>query len=49
MKKGQAWVDVRKWYNRSWKNRAALYAARTNRANAPPQQHHFAQGIAVSN
>jgi hypothetical protein len=30
-------------------NRAARYAARTNRANAPPQQHHLAQGIALDN
>ena len=29
--------------------RAARYAARANRANAPPQQHHLAQGIALDN
>jgi hypothetical protein len=27
----------------------ARYAARANRANAPPQQHHLAQGIALGN
>jgi hypothetical protein len=30
-------------------DRAARYAARANRANAPPQQHHIAQGIALDN
>jgi hypothetical protein len=30
-------------------DRAALYAARANRANTPPQQHHLAQGIALDN
>jgi hypothetical protein len=30
-------------------NRAARYAARANRANAPPQQHNLAQGIALDN
>jgi hypothetical protein len=30
-------------------DRAARYAARANRANAPPQQHHLAQGIALDN
>jgi hypothetical protein len=25
------------------------YAARANRANAPPQQHHLAQGIVLGN
>jgi hypothetical protein len=30
-------------------DRAARYAARTNRANAPPQQHHLAQGVAFGN
>jgi hypothetical protein len=29
--------------------RAARYAAHANRANAPPQQHHLAQGIALGN
>jgi hypothetical protein len=29
--------------------RAARYAARANRPNAPPQQHHLAQGIALGN
>ena len=29
--------------------RAARYATRANRANAPPQQHHLAQGIALDN
>ena len=29
--------------------RAARYAARVNRANAPPLQHHLAQGIAFDN
>jgi hypothetical protein len=28
---------------------AARYAARANRTNAPPQQHHHAQGIALGN
>ena len=30
-------------------DRAARYAARANRANAPPQQHDLAQGIALEN
>jgi hypothetical protein len=30
-------------------DRAARYATRANRANAPPQQHHLAQGIALGN
>ena len=30
-------------------DRAAWYAARANRANAPPQQNHLAQGIALDN
>ena len=30
-------------------DRVARYAARANRANAPPQQHHLAQGIALGN
>jgi hypothetical protein len=30
-------------------DRAAWYTARANRANAPPQQHHLAQGIALGN
>jgi capsular polysaccharide biosynthesis protein len=30
-------------------DRAARYAARANRADAPPQQHHLAQGIALDN
>ena len=30
-------------------DRAARYAASANRANAPPQQHHLAQGIALDN
>ena len=29
--------------------RAARYAARANRANAPPPQHHLAQGIVLGN
>jgi hypothetical protein len=29
--------------------RAARYVARANRANAPPQQHHLAQSIALGN
>jgi hypothetical protein len=29
--------------------RAARYAACANRANAPPQQHHLAQGISLDN
>jgi hypothetical protein len=30
-------------------DRAARYAARANPANAPPQQHHLAQGVALDN
>ena len=30
-------------------DRAARYAARANRASAPLQQHHLAQGIALGN
>jgi hypothetical protein len=30
-------------------DRAARYAARANRASAPPQQHHLAQGITLDN
>ena len=30
-------------------DRAARYADRANRANAPPQQHHLAKGIALDN
>jgi hypothetical protein len=30
-------------------DRAARYAARANRANAPPRQHHLSQGIALEN
>ena len=30
-------------------DRAARYAARANRANAPPQQQYLAQGIALGN
>ena len=30
-------------------DRAARYAARANRANASPQQHHLAQGIELGN
>jgi hypothetical protein len=30
-------------------DRVARYAARANRANAPPQQHYLAKGIALDN
>jgi hypothetical protein len=30
-------------------DRAALYAARANRANAPPQQYHLAQVVTLDN
>jgi hypothetical protein len=30
-------------------DRAARYATRANRANASPQRHHLAQGIALDN
>jgi hypothetical protein len=30
-------------------DRAARYAARANRASAPPQQHHLTRGIALGN
>jgi len=29
-------------------DRGARYTARANRANAPPQQHHLSQGIALN-
>jgi hypothetical protein len=30
-------------------DRAARYSSRANRASAPPQQNHLAQGIALDN